>query len=317
MVLGGLAAATAWTAAAQSGFPSRSLRVIVPFAAGGVGDLTARVVGQKLGELLAQPVVVENRPGAGGVVAGEMVARSEPDGHTLLLMSNGTAVSAGLFRSLPFDTVRDFTPVSTLGHFDIAILAPIDSTFRTLGDVVAFAKGHPGKLNLGSVNLGSTQHLTAELFKSAAGVDVQVVPFNGTPALVGALRSRQVDIAVEILGPVLPQVRAGALRVLAVTGERRSPVMPEVPTAIEAGVTGLTASSWNALAVPSRTPRATVDQLQRAIVTALADADVQKKLRDLNVEARSSSPEQASALLAADIRRWGEVIVRARIPLQQ
>lgn len=311
-----LAGAVSFPVAAQPAFPSKGLRIVVPFAAGGIGDLTARVVAQKLAELLGQAVVIENRPGAGGVVAADTVARAEPDGHTLFLMSNGTAVTAGLFKSLPFDTVKDFTPVSTLGFFDIAVVAAAGSPYKTLAEVIAFAKAHPGQLNLGSINIGSTQNLAAELFKSSAGIDAQVVPFNGTPALVGALRGRQVDVAVEILGPMLPQIQAGAVRALAVTGEKRSVLLPSVPTAVESGVAGFVASSWNALAAPSRTPTAVIERLQREIAAALADAGVRERLRALNVEARASTPEQAAALLAADIRRWSEVIERAGIPRQ-
>ena len=301
---------------AQSAFPSRSLRIVVPFAAGGVGDLTARTVARKLAELLGQSVVIENRPGAGGVVAADTVARAEPDGHTLFLMSNGTAVTAGLFKSLPFDTVKDFTPVSTLGHFDIAVVVPASSPHKTLGALVAFGKANPGKLNVGSINIGSTQHLAAELFKSSADIDAQIIPFNGTPNLIGALRGRQVDVGVEILGPVLAQIRGGALKALAVTGERRSVVLPDVPTAIEWGVSGFVASSWNALAAPARTPRPVIDRLQREIAATVADAEVQKKLRDLNIDPRSSTPEQTAALLAGDIQRWARVIDKAGIPRQ-
>ena len=303
-------------AQAQAAFPSRAVRIVVPFAAGGVGDLIARIVAQKLAELLGQSVVIENRPGAGGVVAAETVARAEPDGHTLFLMSNGTAVTAGLFKSLPFDTVKDFTPVSTLGYFDIAVVVPAASPYKTLGELVVFAKANPGKLNVGSINIGSTQNLAAELFKSTAGIDAQVVPFNGTPALIGAIRGQQVDVAVEILAPMLTQIQGGAVRALAVTGEKRSIVLPDVPTAVEAGVKDFVASSWNALAVPSRTPRPVVDRLQRDIATALADPGVREKLRGLNIDARSSTPEQTAALLASDIRRWSGVIERAGIPKQ-
>lgn len=306
----------AQTKASAVAFPSKTIRIVVPFAAGGVGDLTARTVGQELSRLLGQGVVIENRPGAGGVVAAETVARAEPDGHTLLLMSNGTAVSAGLFATLPFDTVRDFAPVSTLGTFDIALVAGAESAFKTLGDVIAFAKTNPGKLNVGSINIGSTQHLTAELFKSAADIDVQVVPFNGTPALINALRGRQVDVAVEILGPTLTHVKSGAMRVLATTGTRRASALPDVPTAREAGVKDLVASSWNALAAPARTPRAVVDRLAREVATALASAEVKQKLANLNVDAQASTPEQTAELLAADIKRWTGVIDRAGIPRQ-
>ncbi|MCV0440103.1 MAG: tripartite tricarboxylate transporter substrate binding protein [Hydrogenophaga sp.] len=302
--------------AQPAAFPSKGLRVVVPFGPGGVGDLTARIVAEKLGSQLGQAVVVENRPGAGGVVAADSVVRSEPDGHTMFLMSNGTAVTAGLFKSLPFDTVRDFTPVSTLGYFDIAVIVPANSPHKSLQELIAFAKANPGKLNVGSINIGSTQNLAAELFKSTAGIDAQVVPFNGTPALVGAIRGQQVDVAVEILSPMLTHIKAGALRALAVTGEKRSIVLPEVPTAVESGVKEFVASSWNALAVPSKTPRAAVDRLQREIAAALADAGVREKLRNLNIDARSSTPEQTAALLAFDIKRWSDVIERAGIPKQ-
>ena len=297
-------------------FPGKPVRIVVPFGAGGVADLTARTVAQKLSESLGQPVLVENRPGAGGVAAGEAVAKAEPDGHTLLLMSNGTAVSAGLFRSLPFDTLKDFAPVSLLATFDIAILANADARFRTLGDLLAFARANPGKLNIGSINIGSTQNLVAELLKSVAGVDVQIVPFNGTPAVVTALRGGQIDAAVEILGPVMGQVQSGALRVLAVTGAARSQVVPDVPTAAESGLPGLVASSWNALAAPARTPRAVVVRLNRDVQAVLGQPDVRRKLHELHVEAAGGSPEAAADLLAADIRRWGDVIQRAKIPRQ-
>jgi tripartite-type tricarboxylate transporter receptor subunit TctC len=286
-------------------FPSKPIRIVVPFGAGGVADLTVRTVGQKLSESLGQPVVIENRPGAGGVVAGDLVAKSDPDGHTLLLMSNGTAVSAGLFKSLPFDTLRDFAPVSTLGYFDIAIVTQADSRFKTLPELLTYAKANPGKLNL-----------AAEMFKTASGTDMQIVPFNGTPAVVMALRGGQIDAAVEILAPVLPQIQGNALRALAVTGAKRAAVLPSVPTAQESGLNGFAVASWNALAAPARTPRPVIERLNRDIAAALAAPDVKKKLAELNVDAQASTPQQASDLLASELKRWGDVIVRAKIPQQ-
>ncbi len=313
----GLALSTSLaTPALAQTFPSKAVRIVVPFGAGGVADLTARTVAAKMAEGLGQSVVIENKPGAGGVVAGDAVAKADPDGHTLLLMSNGTAVSAGLFKSLPFDTLKDFAPISTLGTFDIAIIVPANSRFKTLGEVLAFARANPGKLNVGSINVGSTQNLAAELFKSAAGIDAQIVPFNGTPAVVTALRGGQVEVAVEILGPVMSQISAQALRALAVTGDKRAAVLPEVPTAKEAGLANLSASSWNALAAPAKTPAAVIARLNKEITAALNAPDVKKKLADLNVDAQASSPEQTAALLASDMRRWGEVITRAKIPQQ-
>ena len=310
------AVASPW-AGAQSRWPTKTIRIVVPFGPGGVADLTARAVGQKLAEQLGQSVVVENKPGAGGLAAGELVARAEPDGHTLLLMSNGTAVSAGLFRKLPFDAQKDFAPVSLIGTFDLAVLVPENSRFRTLADLLAHAKANPGKLNIATVAVGSTQNLAAELFKTTAGVDAQVVPFNGTPAVVTALRSGEVDAAVEILGPVRPQIAGKALRALAVLGDKR-PAGLDIPTAAESGgaLAGLNIASWNALAAPEGTPRDVVVRLNRELQAALGSADLQKRLADLNVEARSSTPEQLAGLLASEIRRWSEVIARAKIPRQ-
>lgn len=317
-VAGIVAALTTPWLAAQGRWPAKPIRIVVPFGAGGIADLTARAVGQKLGEQIGQSVVIDNRPGAGGVTAGELVARAEPDGYTLLLMSNGTAVSAGMFRKLPFDAQKDFAPVSLLGTFDIAILVPENSRFRTLADLLAAAKAQPGKLNIASVNVGSTQNLAAELFKTTAGIDAQVVPFNGTPAVITALRSGEVDAAVEILGPVKPQISAKAMRALAVLGDRRPAGLPDVPTAAESGgaLASLNIASWNALAAPAGTPREVIDRLNRELYKALASADLKRRLAELNVDARASTPEQLASLLASEIRRWSDVIVRAKIPRQ-
>ncbi|UJW83480.1 Bug family tripartite tricarboxylate transporter substrate binding protein [Hydrogenophaga sp. SL48] len=318
VVLSALSAVAVFAAplAMAQAFPSKPLRIVVPFAAGGAGDLTARIVAAELTLSLGQPVVIENKPGAGGVVAASTVARADPDGHTMFLMSNGTAVTASLYNSLPYDTLKDLAPVSTLGTFDLAVLVPADSPFKTLGELVAFAKANPNKLNVGSINIGSTQNLAAELFKSSADIDVQIVPFKATPELVGALRGKQVDVGVEILGPALTQIKAGAFRALAVTGKKRSSVLPDVPTAVEAGVKGFQASSWNALAVPGKTPRPIIDRLNKDIVAALSKPEVKKKLADLNIDADMSTPDEAAQLLASDIQRWGSVIQRAGIPKQ-
>jgi tripartite-type tricarboxylate transporter receptor subunit TctC len=301
---------------AQTSFPNKPLKIVVPFGAGGVADLTARTVAQKLGENLGQSIVIENKPGAGGVVATEAVAKSAPDGYTLLLMSNATAVSAGLFKTLPYDAEKDFTPLSILGTFDIAIVVNNDSKFANLSDLLSYAKANPGKLNIGSINVGSTQHLAAELFKSTAGIDAQVVPFNGTPAVLTALRGGQIDVGVEILAPVLPQIKGQALRALAVTGDKRAAALPQVPTAKESGIRNLYAASWNALAVPSKTPKDVVQKLNQEIQNALNNPDVRKKLQDMNVEPHPSTLQQAADLLSSETKRWGEVIQRAGIQKQ-
>jgi tripartite-type tricarboxylate transporter receptor subunit TctC len=305
-------AATGW---AQT-FPSKAIHIVVPFGAGGGADLTARAVGQKISETLGQPVIVDNKPGAGGVLAGDLVANAAPDGHTLLLISSGTAVSVSLFNALPYDTVRDFIPVAPLATFDLVIVVAEEGRFKTLTELVAWGRANPGKLNIGTPNIGSTQNLAAELFKSAAGLDAQIVPFNGTPAVINALRGGQIDAAVDILGPLQAQIKAKALRALAITGDKRSRMLPDVPTAQEAGVTGFSAASWNGLAVPAKTPKDVIARLNKDIVAALHDPAVRKRLEDLNLDPHPGTPEQAAAMLNNDIKRWGDVIARAKIPKQ-
>jgi tripartite-type tricarboxylate transporter receptor subunit TctC len=297
-------------------YPAKPVRIVVPFGAGGIADLTARAVADRLGETLGQPVIIENHPGAGGVVAAQTVVRAAPDGYSVLLISNGTAVSAGLFKSLPYDTMKDLAPVSTIAAFDLVIVTKGDAPYATLPQALAYAREHPGRLNIGTINVGSTQNLAAELFKTRAGVDAQVVPFAGTPALIAALLGGSVDLAVEILGPVRPQVEAGKLRALAVMGRARSRYLANVPTAMESGVKDLDVASWNGLAVPAGTPRDVVLRLNREVNEALRTPRVQARMADLGVEARGSTPEAARALLESEIRRWSEVITRAGIPRQ-
>jgi tripartite-type tricarboxylate transporter receptor subunit TctC len=318
------AAALGWGVAlprlalAQARFPSRPIRIVVPNAAGGAADLTARTVGQKLAASLGQSVIVDNRPGAGGVVAGELVAKADPDGHTLLLVSSGTAVSAALFRQLPFDTLKDFAWVSTLATFDLAIVVAEGGRFRTLAELLAYAKANPGKVNIGTPNVGTTQNLAAELFKASAGIDVQVVPFNGTPPVITALRGGQIDAGLDILGPLMPQIASKALRPLAVLGEKRAPQLPDVPAAREAGgpLATFKASSWNGLAVPAKTPPEVVARLSREVQAVVAHPDVKARLLELNLVAQGSTPEQLGARMASEVRRWSDVIANAKIPRQ-
>lgn len=296
----------------------RPIRIVVPNAAGGAADITARTVGQKLAAAMNRPVVIENKPSAGGIIAGELVSRAEPDGSTLLLISSGTAVSAALFKSLPFDTVKDFRPVSLLATFDLAIAAAEGGRFTTLAQVLTYARANPGKLNIGTPQIGTTQNLAAELFKVNAGIEAQVVPFNGTPPVITALRGGEIDVMVDILGPLMPQIASKALRPLAVLGARRAAQLPDVPSVRESSgpLATFDVSSWNGLAVPAKTPEATIERLSREVQAALAQEDVKKRLLELNLTARGSTPAQAADHLAADIRRWSDVIARAKIAKQ-
>ncbi|MBH1965451.1 MAG: tripartite tricarboxylate transporter substrate binding protein [Comamonadaceae bacterium] len=308
-----LAPLSAW---AQAAYPSKPVRIVVPNAPGGAADLTARTVGEKMAKGLGQPVVIDNRPGAGGVVAGQAVANAPADGYSLLLISSGTAVSEALFKSLPFDSRKDFIPVAPLATFDLVIVSSPTGEFKTLPELITWAKANPGKLNIGTPAIGTTQHLAAELFKTAAGIDAQVVPFKGTPDVITAIRGGQIQVGLDILSPLLSQIQGKALHPLAVTGTKRSRVLPDVPTAQEAGLKNLNAASWNGLAVPAKTPKAVVDRLSKEINEALRDPDVRKKLEALNLDPHPGTPAEAAAMLNGDIQRWTEVITKAKIERQ-
>ena len=298
---------------AESRYPDKPITLIVPFGPGGIADLTARAVAEHMGKTLGQAMVVDNRPSAGSIVASQAVATARPDGYTLLLMSNANAVSVGLFKKLPYDPVKAFTPISTLGYFDLGIFAAANARFATLRDAVAWARANPGKLNVGTIAPGSTQHLAAKLFETVAGIDALVVPYKGSPAVLTALRAGEIDLAFEVLGPMLSQVSAGAVKALAVSSDRRNPALPEVPTAQQAGVAGYNVASWNALAAPAGTPPEVLDRLGRAAHEAVVSGAVQDRLGKLGVRVQGSTPAEMQALLASEIQRWGGVIRAARI----
>ncbi|MET0335680.1 MAG: tripartite tricarboxylate transporter substrate binding protein [Rhizobacter sp.] len=298
---------------AQARFPDKPITLIVPFAPGGIADITARTVGEVMAQRLGQPIVVDNRPSAGSIVASQAVATARPDGHTLLLLSNGNAVSVGLFKKLPYDPRKSFAAISTLGYFDLGLFVPAGSRFASLKDVVAFAKANTGKLNIGTISAGSTQHLAAKLFETVAGIDAVLVPYKGSPAVLTALRAGEIDLAFEILGPMLPQVQAGVVKALAVSSDRRNPALPEVPTVAEAGVASYNVASWNALAAPAGTPPAVIDALNRAAREAVGSPAVRDKLAKLGMRVSGSSPADLEKLLASEIERWGAVIRSAKI----
>ncbi len=304
-------------ARAQTAFPDHPITLLVPFGPGGIADLTARAVAEGMAKVLGQAVVVDNRPSAGSIVASQMVASAKPDGYTLLLMSNGHAVSAGLIKKLPYDTLKAFAPITTLGFFDLGIFVPAGSRFAALRDVVAYAKANPGKLNVGCIAVGSTQHLAVKLFETVAGVDVLPVPYKATPAVLTALLSKEIDLAFEIVGPILPHlassVAGGTVTALAVTSSLRNPALPDVPTVAQAGIAGYDVASWNALAAPAGTPAAVVERLGTAAREALAVPATRSKMTKLGLRLQGSTPAQLQALLASEIQRWGAVIRAAKI----
>ena len=298
------------------GYPVRPIRLIVPFGPGGVGDITARVVAQKMSASLGQQIVVDNRPGAGGIVASEIVAKAAPDGYTLLLLNNAHAVSMSLFKSLPYDTLRDFAPISSMATFSIVLLVNTGSPIKSVKDLIASAKASPGKLNVGTIQIGATQHLSSELFKSMAGLEWVHVPYPNTGAVLTGLRGGSVQLVFEFIAPVVGQVKAGAVRALAVSTRTRYAGLPDIPTVHEAGVPGYEVMSWNGLGAPSSTPKTVINRLHQAVAEALAMPDVKQRFAELAVDTRPDTPEGFRKLVASEIGKWRAVIEKARIPKQ-
>jgi tripartite-type tricarboxylate transporter receptor subunit TctC len=302
-------------ALAQS-YPDRPVRIVVPFAAGGLADITFRLVGEKLGPLLGRGVVIENIPGAGGIAAANAVLRAKPDGHTLLVIVNGTAISKSLFKSLPYDPQKDLAPVAFAAYFDVVVLTKGDGRYKTLSDLLAAARANPGKLNFATINPGSTQNLSAELFKSTAGINVAIVPFKTTPDAFNALIGGEVDAVFESYAAARSLLDSGRLRALASSSPKRSGYLPQVPTVQEAGVPGYEVVGWNALAAPAGTPPEVVALLNRHMNTVIAMPEVAKRLLELGTDAYAGTPEELRARLGQDIAKWAAVIKQAGIPQQ-
>jgi tripartite-type tricarboxylate transporter receptor subunit TctC len=304
------------TPAAHAAYPDKPVRIVLPFAAGGVADITARIVAEKLSDKLGQRFLVENQAGAGGITAARTVISSPPDGYTLALLSNGTAVSVSLFKKLPFDPLKDFAAISSLGTFDFIFATSADAPYKTLADFVAAAKEKPGTLNVGTINVGSTQNLSAELFKTAAGVDFAIIPYRGTPEIQVGLLQGNVVLMIDSYSSMKGNIASGKLRALASTGPKRSEATPDIATVAEGGVAGYDVVSWNALFAPAGTPPEIIRTLNDALKEILADADVKKRMLDLGIEARASTPREITDRLKADIEKWGKVIDKAGIPKQ-
>jgi len=297
-------------------YPTKPVRLVVPFGPGGVGDITSRAVAQKMGESMGQQVVIDNRPSAGGIVAAEMVAKSEPDGYTLMLLNNTNAVSAAMFKSLPYDTVKDFATVSTIGAFSMGVLVAPESPVKTTKELIALAKSSAGRMNIGTINIGTTQYLSSELLKSMASLDLTTVPFNNTASVISALRGGNVQVAIEFLPPVLGQVRANALRVVAVTSKTRFTPLPNVPTLDESGLPGYDVVSWNGIGVPAKTPRVIIDRLNKEVHAAVNSPQVKQRFQELGVEQNLNTPEGMRKNVIEEIAKWNALIDKARIPRQ-
>jgi len=305
-----LQAAAIGVAYPQASYPTRPLRIVIGFGPGGLADITMRLLGQKLTELTGQQVVIENRPSAGGIVAASAVTSATPDGYTLFVLSSGIAISKSLLKTMPFDPVNDFTPVSTVAYFDLLILTKADAALRTMNDVLAAARANPGRFNIGTINPGSTQNLTAELLRSATGVNMTIIPYRSTPEVLTALIRDDVQIMVESYAALKAQIDDGKVRPIAGSGEARSPMLPNVPTLRESGVDAEVVG-WNALVAPAQTPKEAVETLNRHIKTIVAMPDFRQRLVDLGTEAKASTPAELSARLSADIEKWAAVVKQA------
>ncbi len=272
-----------------------------------------RLVGKKLTQLLGQPVLIDNRPGAGGIPAAQAVMNAKADGYTLLVVSNGTAITKSLYRKLPFDPEKDFTPVSLMAYYDLALLVRKDSPYRSLADLLADVRARPGKVNFATINPGSTQNLSAELFKTAAGIDAAIVPFRTTPDVTRALLAGDVDVGFESYAALKAQIDSGGLRALATSAAKRSPYLPQVPTVRESGV-AYEVTGWNGLAAPAGTPPAAVAVLNRALNTIIAMPEVRQRFLGLGTEAFAGTPDDLRRQMSGDIAKWAAVIKKAGIP---
>ncbi|AZG10429.1 tripartite tricarboxylate transporter substrate binding protein [Pigmentiphaga sp. H8] len=310
-----LASPAAWPQA----FPQKPVKIVVGFGPGGLGDTVVRTLAQKMAESLGQSVVVENAPGAGGITAASMVARAAPDGYTLLLVSGQNAFSPYLFKSLPYDPVDSFSMISTIGTFHFLLVADKDSPLKTVDDVVAAARRDPAHFNIGTISVGSAQHLSARLFATMAGLDVPIVPFKSTGDVIAALRGRNVQVGMETVTGALGQIRGGSLRAIATTGSTRIGFLPDVPTIAESGNPALAryeSDSWNGIVAPAGTPPAVVRKLNQEIGKALQSPDVRQRFIALGIEPRGSTPEALKEVFQKDAAKWRVVIEEAGIEKQ-
>jgi len=311
-----VAAALALPAYAQT-YPVKPLRFILPFPAGGPTDILGRIIGQKLAVQLGQPVVPENRPGAGGNVGTEYAAKQAADGYSFVLVSPSLSISPSLYAKLGYDPVKDFIPISMIAQIPNVLLVHPSVPAKTLKELVQLAKARPGKLNFGSGGLGTSNHLGSELFKSLAGLDMVHVPYKGSNEAMVGMMGGHVDMVVIGVPPTLPHIKAGRVRPLAVLAAERLPYLPDVPTAKEAGIANYEVTTWYVIAVPAGTPRDIVLRLNAEWVKAADTADVKERMRASGFESMASTPEQASDFVKAEIVRWAQVIKDAKLKVEQ
>ncbi|MEP6657532.1 MAG: tripartite tricarboxylate transporter substrate binding protein [Betaproteobacteria bacterium] len=290
-------------------YPVRPIRLVVPFPAGGATDILARAIGQRFSEVLGQPVIVDNRPGAGGNIGSELVAKATPDGYTLLMGTVGThAINPSLYAKMPYDHVKDFAPVILVAGVPNVFVVHPSVPVRTVGEFIAYAKANPGKLNFASSGSGTSIHLAGELFKVMAGVQMTHVPYKGSSPAIQDLLGGQVQLMFDNLPSALPQIKAGKLRALAVTSANRTPTLPDVPTVAEAGLPGFEASSWFGVLAPAGTPPAIINRLNAEGVKWLATPEAKEKMQNLGANAAGGTPDDFAAHIRAETVKWARVV---------
>ena len=313
-VLGMLIAATGHApVGAQQAYPVKPVRIISPFAPGGGNDALSRAVAHRLTENLKQQVIVESRPGANGIIGTEAAARAAPDGYTMVLVPSGHTVNPSIYKKLPYDSIRDFTPISLAGWSPLVLAVHPSLPVKNVKDLIAFAKARPGALTYGTAGVGSSGHLAGAMFDVMAGTKLTHIPYKGMGLALTDVIAGQVSMVFGTNLSTVPQVRSGRLRGLAITGAQRSPALPDLPTVAESGVPGYEASLWYGFLGPARVPAEIVRRLNTEIVAVLALPDVRQRLADQGVDARSSTPEEFARLIAADLQRWPKIVERAGV----
>jgi tripartite-type tricarboxylate transporter receptor subunit TctC len=307
VLFAGIALLIAGAAAAQ-GYPARPVRIVVPFPPGGTSDILARTIGARLGESLGQPVVVENRPGAGGNIAADHVAKSPPDGYTLIMGTSSLALSQSLYKKLTYDLVRDFAPITQAVNYANLLVVHPSAGVTSVGELLAAARAKPGALNYGTAGNGTPPHMTGELFKSYTGVNIQHIPYKGGAPAIADLIAGQIPIMFDNVPPLLPHVRSGRIKALAVTSMARLAILPEVPTLDESGLKGFDAVGWNGLLAPAGTPREIVGRLHTDVARILGSAQVRDNLTAQGAEVVGNTPEEFAAWIRAEVKKWAEVI---------
>jgi tripartite-type tricarboxylate transporter receptor subunit TctC len=303
-------------ARSESGFPAKPIHISIPYGAGGVADLTMRLLAQKLTERTKQQVVIENRPGAGGLLSAKAVLEAPPDGYTLAVIGNGQSIAMSLFKTRPYNVLTDFTSVSITARFEMLLAVRADSPLKTLQDVVTAARKDPGKLNFGAINPGSTQNLSAHLLKQVGRLDVTIIPYKTTPELITAILRGDVDVGFDFYAGLQPVIIDNKVRIVATSGEKRNPLLRNVPTARESGFPEYIVTSWNGLASAAGLPAEVLTVLNGHINAALSDPTLQGMASKLGMDARGSTPDEMRDRLAADIQKWAAVIDEAGIEKQ-